>query len=479
MKAPHDTIAAPVTAAGHAAISVVRVSGPKTREVAEHLLRSSKQVLSSPRRLEFTAILDLPEGSSSAAGRVLDNGLVAFFAAPNSFTGEDVLEFNLHGSPYLLNRLLRNLEKLGVRPARPGEFSERAYLNGRIDLAQAEAIADLIAAETESQAKVAEEQLSGKLSQAVLALGEPLRDVLAEIEAYIDFPEEGIPPLSYSAWGRLINSVATRSRDYLETFSSGRILREGASVVLVGLPNAGKSSLLNRLLGEERVIVTPVPGTTRDSIEERISLDGLFIRLWDTAGLSDERVDARVPDEVEKLGIARSWKKAAEGELVVYIYDSSLDFNEQRTVFERVREISPQIIIVANKSDIHPTNSGTGLVIGAPELAQELGIKVIPVSAVTGAGVKELRGAIKGALTAETSGSRTGGVIITSARHFVALKQAQELLVEAAEGIQKELPPEIIALNIRAALGALNEIVGVTHTEEILGRIFSKFCIGK
>ncbi len=478
MKPSHDTIAAPITAAGHAAIAVVRVSGPKTREVAQHLLRSSEQVLSSPRRLEFTAILDLEEGSlvtgSPVQGRVLDNGLVAFFAAPNSFTGEDVLEFNLHGSPYLVNRLLQNLERLGVRPARAGEFSERAYLNGQIDLAQAEGIADLIAAETESQAKVAEEQLSGKLSRAVLALGEPLRDVLAEIEAQIDFPEEGIPPLSYSSWSAVISSIATRARDYLETFSSGRILREGASVVLVGLPNAGKSSLLNRLLGEERVIVTPVPGTTRDSIEERISLDGLFVRLWDTAGLAEQGSHARVPDEVETLGIARSWKKAAEGELVIYIYDSTLDFDEQRAVFEQVRALSSQIIIVANKSDIKPSAVTDRI----SKIAIPLGVEVIPVSAVTGQGLGELRKGIKRVLTSGSSSS-SGGVIITSTRHFVALKQAQELLTEALQGLGDELPPELIALNIRGALSALNEIVGVTHTEEILGRIFSKFCIGK
>ncbi|MFN8390440.1 MAG: tRNA uridine-5-carboxymethylaminomethyl(34) synthesis GTPase MnmE [Bdellovibrionota bacterium] len=457
-----DTIAAPITAHGRAGVAVVRISGPLAAPVLAQISPRASLITAQPRTLVMTPFL---EGQITGADHVLDYGLAAYFPAPNSFTGEDCVELNLHGSPYLVTRLMSILAELGVRSAKPGEFSERAFLNGKLDLSQAEAIADLIAADTEIQARVAREQLEGRLSKALSDLGEPLRNLLAEIEAHIDFPDEDIEPLTYSEWTSALRAIEGQIEAYLRSFAYGRLCREGALVVLAGVPNAGKSSLLNRLLGEDRAIVTAVPGTTRDSIEEPASLGGLRVRFCDTAGLATEH---RTPDEVEQLGIERSWKKLTQADLVLYVFDISTGLDAELDIVEGVRQSARKVMLVANKADL-VSNAGAG---NLPS-----GSDARLVSAQNGEGIAQLADAIVAELLGDDA--QSDALLITNQRHFEALRGADRALKDALVALQSSTPAEFVAVDLRAALGALEEIIGSTPTEDILGRIFSKFCIGK
>lgn len=452
-----ETIVAPITAPGSAAVSLLRLSGEKAASILEKLSPQARAVLRDPGRMVFSVFWDLLISEEEKV--VLDRGLAVFFKSPKSFTGEDIVEFHLHGSPYLVNRLLENIIALGARFARAGEFSERAFLNGQVDLAQAEAIADLIAAETSAQARVAQEQLAGKLSAAILELGEPLRDVLAEIEANIDFPEEDIEPKTINAWREVVGEVSKKIEEYLASYSSGKLYREGAKVVLCGLPNAGKSSLLNAFLGEERAIVTEIAGTTRDSIEEKCSINGLLVRITDTAGLAQDYL----PGKVESLGIERSWKEIEAADLVLYLQDLSAERVEEvgsRELLRKIEKRAKKVLVVGSKVDLVDSKRAT---------------QARAISAKTGSGLSELRTAIYDNLISKTPSS----VLICTARHQAALAQAQAALARANLEIASNNPAELISLEIRTALSELSEIVGLTHTEDILGRIFSKFCIGK
>ena len=467
-----DTIAAPITPPGRGAIAVVRVSGPDTRAALSRILADASPLFAVPGRLVYSAVLDAASESDSAVPcPLLDHALAVFFAGPHSFTGEDCAEISLHGSPYLLRRLLEGLARAGVRSALPGEFSQRAFLNGKMDLSQAEAVADLIAAETEAQARAAREQLEGRLSRAVSDLAEPLRDLLAQIEAYIDFPEEDIEPLAIAEWRGVLERQAGIVAQYLDSFSAGRICREGANVVMVGVPNAGKSSLLNRIVGEERVIVSPVAGTTRDSIEEYVSFDGLFVRLWDTAGLVSEADADRAVDPIERAGIQQSWKRIRHADLVVYVFDVSKPFEAEVRLFAELAGSGRPVLVAANKIDL------PGAVSPALPAAYSA-FPVLPVSAASGAGIPALKHGIA-ELLAGREAREQGRVLITNRRHRDALEKAEESLTESLNGLLRSDPPELTALLIRSALGALEDIVGVTTTEDILGRIFSQFCIGK
>ncbi len=453
-----ETIVAPVTPRGQGGVAVIRLSGPAAKAILERVTPAAERAFLEPRKLVFGAIHagDWPETEA------VDEGLVVFFPGPASYTGEDVVEVHLHGSGYLTAKMLSTFVALGARHARPGEFTERAYRSGKIDLSQAEAVADLIAAETEAQARVAREQLGGRLSEAVSDLGDPLRDVLAEIEAHIDFPDEDINPLTAAEWAEAIAQLEEVIAGFVSTYRTGRICREGALVVLAGAPNAGKSSLLNKLLGEERAIVTPIPGTTRDSIEEAASLDGLCVRFCDTAGLL-AKSESRTPDPVEALGIERSWKKLNEADLCLFVYDASNSAAPEGPMLEKVKAACGDVLVVANKIDLVASDKA------APGSAR--------VSAQTGAGIDELRRQIVDKIGG--ANWRSGSLLVTNERHFSALKQAQAALKDASEELKKKAPAELISLQIRSALGALEDIIGVTHTEDILGRIFSKFCIGK
>lgn len=468
-----DTIVAPITPPGRGPVVVLRLSGPDVRTVLGKISPRAPHILEHPREAHYAQLF-------GRSRQVLDRSLFLYFPAPKSFTGEDCLEIGIHGSSYIQKELLATLASEGVRMARPGEFSERAFLNGKLDLSQVEAVADLINSETEVQARVASEQLEGKLSQALSQLGEPLRNLLAEIEAYIDFPDEDIEPLTQAAWIKEIEAISTVVQRYCDSFQQGRLCREGALVVLAGLPNAGKSSLLNRLLGEERAIVTPIPGTTRDSIEELCSISGYAVRLCDTAGLLDES-QKRTPDEVEALGIERSWKKLQQSELVLYVLDASTSFDSQfRTlgVFEKIQKHAKNLMIVANKSDLceeeRILEKLSSLLQQSKEQLQE---NVRFVSAITGEGLRLLREKIAERVFRGEMGSTD--LLISNERHHRALLQSRIELQESIQAIGSGQPPEIVAFHIRHGLSALSDIIGVTYTDDILGRIFSKFCIGK
>ncbi len=476
MNAPTgDTIAAPVTGSAATPVGIVRVSGPAVRSIASRLSPAGAKALERPRTAIFGTILD---HSPNGGGALLDHALLLYFPAPHSFTGEDVLEIQAHGSRFIIGRLLDGLRELGARPALPGEFSERAFLNGKLDLSQAEAISDLIAAQSEAQNRVAQEQLAGKLSQAVDSFGAPLRELVAEIEAYIDFPDEDIEPLSYAQWSGVLTQIRGELTQALDSYDRGKICREGALVVLAGAPNAGKSSLLNRLLGEDRAIVTPVPGTTRDSIEESIELAGVPVRLCDTAGIVEAADAGREVDAVEALGIARSWEKLRHAEVVLLLIDAEQLSHHGRSA------IAPILHRLCNESRLCiPVLNKIELVTEADSL-RKLCIDVLPnarppilISAKKGLGIDELRTALSDLIL--PAGTFDSSVLVTTKRHYDALLRAATSVDEGLKALSSRQPSELVAADIRAALGSLSDIVGVTHTEDILGLIFSKFCIGK
>jgi len=480
-----DTIVAPITPPGRGGVSIVRLSGPGTVEILSCLAERAQNAISNPRHLVYTTIFDYSpqqlgvESSQGGAPNALDQGLVVFFRAGASFTGEDAAELHLHGSPYLVDRLIESAVQLGGRIAEPGEFSKRAYLNGQLDLSQAEAVADLVNAETAAQARAAREQLSGKLSRAIERVGEPLRDLVAEVEAFIDFPEEEIELQSLARWREIISSVEGQLGEYLASFRGGRLEREGAEVAIVGLPNAGKSSLLNRLVGMERAIVSPLAGTTRDTIEERISLSGVCVRLWDTAGIvvsgrAENRTENRTVDSIEELGIERSWQRIAAADLVLFVFDGAVPIAEQQTLYFEVKARAAESLVLCNKSDQESERS-----LREAELTQ-LGIEALYLSALTGAGLAEFRTRLRVKILGDSVAEKRASVVITTRRHFDALLRANVALAAGKAGLAEEaLPPELVAAHLREALTELDDIVGVTHTEDILGRIFSRFCIGK
>ncbi|MDR2338490.1 MAG: tRNA uridine-5-carboxymethylaminomethyl(34) synthesis GTPase MnmE [Deltaproteobacteria bacterium] len=465
------TIYASITPPGYSSTAIVRVSGELCVTILQQLVEKADEVLANPRQLVYTKISHI---------ELLDLALVVYFKSPQSFTGEDCLEFHLHGSPLIINNLLRCLKMLGCEPAQPGEFSQRAFLNGKLDLTQAESIADLISAETTAQAKVAFEQLQGKLKDALINLGEPLRELLAELEAFIDFPEEDIPQLSLTRWRKQVVEVQQKLAQYINSYQTGKLYKDGAKVVLVGRPNVGKSSLLNVLVGEERAIVTAIAGTTRDTIEEHISIRGLCVKIFDTAGLVTDL--KRQIDEVEKLGIERSWQKIKQADLVLYLKDASLsqaELQNEEVLFAEVKKQASQVLSVATKIDLCS--------VPVSNVESE-------ISAKQQLGIKELRETIYNKLMA---GKPQTTVYITTQRHFDALCAAQVNLNSALNLLDKAtaveacnsqakitnlaftFAPEVLAIELRTALKMLEDIIGITSNEDLLARIFSKFCIGK
>lgn len=460
-----DTIAALATAPAPAGIAVVRVSGPRAKKALRSVFRSKKSVLKRARELVFGHFVDFK------TGEIIDKGLAAFMPGPNSYTGEDIVEFQLHGSLLLVQKILRSLYAFGITPAEPGEFTKRAFLNGKMDLTQAEAIGDLMASTSEVALRVATEQMKGRLSGVLNIIGEPLRDALAEIEATIDFPEEDIKPETINQTALNVSRFRETLEELVASYSYGAVLREGFRVLLCGVPNAGKSSLLNRLLGAPRAIVTSVPGTTRDVIEEQAVFQGYRFIFCDSAGITE------TDNEVEKIGVELAKDRLKWADLVLLVVDGSSASKEDeikwREVLKLAKTNAPKVWLVANKIDL----SSEVFARFANESSNV--DRIFYLSAKTREGVEQLIAGLVDEIRTRIPDQAESSVIITSERHQECLKRAVSGLDRALDAIEGKMPLEFISAELRIALNALDEIIGKTFNEDILGRIFSKFCIGK
>jgi tRNA modification GTPase len=457
---PQDTIAAIATPLGEGGLGVVRVSGRESIAIVDRLFQP---VNAGP--LKDAASHACRVGLFGGAAPV-DQVVVTVFRAPNSYTGEDVVEISCHGSPLILRGILDACVTAGARFAQAGEFTQRAFLSGKIDLAQAEAVAELIHAKSEKGRHAALAQLQGRLSTQVRSLRDRLLPLLAHIEVGLDHSDENH---DFLAREQLVQGCAS-VRDAIDSIvASGRVakvLRQGLRVALVGRPNVGKSSLLNALLKEERAIVTPIAGTTRDTLEESVQWDGIPVVLTDTAGLREE-----ASDPVEALGMRRTRDAAAASDFVIGLFDGSQPLtDEDRHVIQAFAE-KPHLWVV-NKSDLPRT--------WAPETLSQLngGGRVLPVSAKTGEGLNSLIAQVKDAALGESAPAGEASWLL-NARHETALARAREALEGAVSAAQDDQFEECVALELRAALSALGEIIGETATEELLGQIFSQFCVGK
>ncbi|MDD5351093.1 MAG: tRNA uridine-5-carboxymethylaminomethyl(34) synthesis GTPase MnmE [Chthoniobacteraceae bacterium] len=442
-----ETIAAVCTAFGEGAIAVLRLSGPRAVAIADGIFRSKRRVAELPARFQQL-------GSIVTGGLVLDEVLLTVFRAPASYTGEEMVEIACHGGILVTRRLLALLLERGARAAGPGEFTQRAFLNGKMDLTQAEAVMDLIRAQTDLGLRAAAEQLEGRLGGRIRELRETLVEILAHVEAYIDFPEEEITPDTGAALQARLDGVGETLAGLLRTADQGRVLREGVRTVLYGAPNVGKSSLLNRLLGFERAIVSETPGTTRDTIEEVINVRGLPLRLIDTAGVRAAH------DAVEREGIARTLRHLERADLVLHIVDASQPRPGEA--------LDPARLLVLNKIDLgeHPSWAGAA------------GVRVSCLESAGPRGIDPLAEAIAGRVL---GGGFAGGdvSIAINARHQACLQNAARFAQAARAALADGLSAEFVALELHSALDAVGDMVGRVDTEDLLGKIFSTFCVGK
>jgi len=446
-----DTIVAAATPPGRGGVGIVRISGPKTPELAAILVGE----LPAPRRATFARFLDARQDP-------IDAGLALFFPAPHSYTGEHVLELHGHGGPLVMEALVGRALELGARRAHPGEFTQRAFLNDKLDLAQAEAIADMIDAGSRAAARAAMRSLQGEFSAMVRGLTDAVIELRTYVEAAIDFPEEEIDFLADRELTERFEGVRDHFTGVLASARQGRLLREGMVVVIAGRPNAGKSSLLNRLAGYDAAIVTPVPGTTRDVVRERIHLDGMPLHVLDTAGLRQGG------DVVEEEGIRRAQAEMQRADRVLFVIDVLEDPQGAAVREERARlPADVPVTLVFNKCD---------LAVGLPVADEVGGPPRFMISALTGAGLPELRDHLKACMGYQ---SVDGGAISARKRHLEALSFARERTEEASRLLTERRAGELVAEELRAAQQALNEITGEFTSEDLLGRIFAGFCIGK
>ncbi len=453
-----DTIAAISTPLGEGGLAVIRVSGGEALAVADRCFepvgkRSVKPSMAASHTIQFGRVVH--------QGRPVDEVLVAVMRAPRTYTREDVVEISCHGGILPAKLVLDAVLANGARLAEPGEFTQRAFLNGRLDLAQAEAVADIIHSRTELALAAAEEQLAGKLSQRINRLRDDLMLVLAHVEAHIDFPDEDIAPDTHAQLLGRIDAGLAFMDELLRTANEGQILRRGFRVAIVGRPNVGKSSLLNHLLGHDRAIVSPIPGTTRDTIEETANIRGLPVVFIDTAGLRE------AGEAIEAEGIRRSHQAMRQADLILHVLDGaeSLQVEDERYLAEFSGK--PRLV-VRNKSDL-PARL---------QLPPGLADRCVAVSCLTGAGLESLKDAIKETVWAGDIRSEMLEVMINS-RHQDALRRAREAATRAGEALRAGATLELVALDLRIATNAVGEIVGKTAVDDLLDAIFSQFCIGK
>jgi tRNA modification GTPase len=442
-----ETVAAIATPPGQGAVALIRVSGPEALAVAARVFvaRGSQKAL-RPRMQNFGAVME--------NGAVIDEVLLTVFPGPASFTGEDVVEIGCHGGSLVTRRILELLLRSGANAAGPGEFTRRAYLNGKLDLTQAEAVMDLIGAQSDIALRAAANQLEGRLGLRIRELQKQLLDLLAHLEAYIDFPEDDISPDTGAVFLERMRSVAHELEALLATARQGRVLRAGVRTVLSGAPNVGKSSLLNRLLGFERAIVSSIPGTTRDTLEESVMVRGWPLRLVDTAGLRDQA------DALELEGIQRARKQLEQADLVLEVFDSTTVPGQ---VLAAKRD---NVVVVLNKADL-------------PEHPAWKDVEAVRLSCLSGEGLNRLEDAIELKLSEGLGVHDAANDVAINARHQDCLRRSLTFLQAAEAALHAGTPPEFVAEELRAALNSAGEVVGQKDTEDLLGQIFSTFCIGK
>ena len=469
----HDTICAPATVPGTGAITVIRVSGPNSFAVVDKIFRSSRGTVSGAAGYSvlFGSIVD-PFDEVSLEERFVDEVLVSVFRAPHSYTGEDGAEISCHASSYIATQVLTLLCTAGARLAEPGEFTRRAFVNGKMDLAQAEAVADVIASSSAASHRVAVTQLKGGYSQELAKIREALVEITSLLELELDFSEEEVEFADRSRLRSLLVSASGKVQQLSESFRLGNAIKNGVPVAIVGEPNSGKSTLLNALVGEDRAIVSDIAGTTRDSIEESLVLEGITFRFIDTAGLREST------EWVESKGIERTLKMVDSADIVLALVDAtSSPDNAQRmlsSLAARMDFSCQQWLVLVNKVDLNKNVKTINKVVTSIDYKCD----ILEISARSGEGLDMLRSALVSKVKERLSGA-SDAILVTNARHHEALRQAGESLNSALCALDDGIPSDLIAQDLRAALHHLGTITGAITTDEVLGEIFARFCIGK
>jgi tRNA modification GTPase len=455
---PHaDTIVALATAHGKGAIAVIRLSGPEAITIADNLFHGKSLAAQDSHTLHF--------GTIREAGKIIDEVVVSLFKAPHSYTREHVVEISCHGSDYIVEQIVKATLRQGARLAEAGEFTKRAFLNGQLDLAQAEAVADLIASDSHLSHEVAMKQMRGGFSQEIKALRAQLIHFASMIELELDFGEEDVEFADRSALQNLVFNIQRLIRSLLKSFEFGNVIKNGVPVVIVGKPNAGKSTLLNALLNEEKAIVSDVAGTTRDFIEDEINLEGISFRFIDTAGLRE------TTDKVESIGVERTLKKVEEASLVLYLFDVQATTPEELAAETNALQLpgTKTLLAVANKIDT----------VTAPDLSPYQAIAdTVSISAAKGAGMEALKQKLIGKVKVNQLDT-SDQTIVTNLRHYQSLENTNAALDDVLNGLAINISGDLLASDIRRALYSLGEITGEITTDDLLENIFTKFCIGK
>ncbi|MBQ6572940.1 MAG: tRNA uridine-5-carboxymethylaminomethyl(34) synthesis GTPase MnmE [Bacteroidales bacterium] len=463
-------ICALATPAGQGAIAVIRLSGEDTPQIVGKIFTAAGGKEPLPYKMQFGAVKD--------GDRLIDECLVVTFKGPHSYTGENSAEIYCHGSQYIVQEIIKLLLANGVKMAEPGEFSKRAFLNGKLDLAQAEAVADLIASETEGAHRIALQQMKGGFSSELKIMREDLLNLVSLMELELDFSEEDVEFADRTQLTQLLSAVSSRVTQLIESFSLGNVIKNGVPVAIVGATNTGKSTLLNTLVGEERAIVSNIHGTTRDVIEDTMNLGGITFRFIDTAGIRETK------ETIEIIGIERTYQKLKSAQVVILVLDASRPENFKHSLVNLTDKISSrqQLVIVLNKMDETSEIGVEAQIDKIKDLCVEHSlspIAVVPISAKKGENIDDLQDVLVSSQNSWKSSASTGGTLVSNIRHYQALMDAQIALDRVEDGLASGLPTDLVAQDIREALYHLGSIVGEINTEEILGNIFGRFCIGK
>ena len=480
-----DTICAPATVPGTGAISVIRLSGPEALTIADKVIRCRRGNISDAKgyTIRFGEVLD-------DTGALIDEVLTSVFRAPHSYTGENSVEISCHASSYIVSRIMELLYAAGARAAEPGEFTQRAYLNGKMDLAQAEAVADVIASQNAAAHRIAFKQMKGGFSSELRDMRGELLELVSLMELELDFSEEEVEFADRSRLDTLLEQITAHVSKLIDSFRLGNAIKNGVPVAIAGATNTGKSTLLNALLGEDRAIVSDVHGTTRDTIEETLNIDGVLFRFIDTAGLRE------TSEIVEKIGIERTFKKISEASIVLGMIDLTRDFDSTdetiREILNKVDFQTQKLVLLLNKTDICEVNKNVITINNIVSRIENKGLKaalsnypqneaqtvpILPISAKTRTGIEELRSILASSQRDLLADSDT--TLVTNQRHLQALTDTRTSLLRLRQGLASGLPTDLAAQDIREAIYHLGSIVGEISTDEVLGNIFRNFCIGK